>query len=475
MSSFKRKPTSKSTSTAPQGARVILGGTVPTYITSTGIPSLDDILGGGIPLTTTLTVLAPDLHSAYGELVQKYFIAQGIASGQKVVVVDDEARGFVGECMWMPGSSSLSSSQNQSQPSPGVKDDEEEEDASSKEHDTKIKIAWRYEQMKQFQTTVSSASSQSNDEYCRIFDLTSKIPGSTIDSACSSGQLRFLHVQAYESELLPTRRLLAELKQILSDHKNEGSSSARILRICIPSLGSAQWGDLRPEELCYFLHSLRSLVRAYPTVCASISLPPHLSSDTNNSPGWVQKLGWLSDGCISLSAFGANPSLTALFPTHHGFVHIHTLPAPHTLLPPSDKYSTLRGISSSASGENNLAFKCMRKRLIFETMHLDLEGGVGERRTTPAPTTVAMVEAEAEGHHHHRHDQVAVGVGGAIAKVEVQIEAAGESPSAKVVSQEQPVPAPESAPTSNPPSAMKKNKPKKKVAFHSDRPDLYDF
>ena len=26
----------------------------------------------------------------------------------------------------------------------------------------------------------------------------------------------------------------------------------------------------------------------------------------------------------------------------------------------------------------------MRKRMIFETLHLDLEGGVGERRTTPA-------------------------------------------------------------------------------------------
>jgi elongator complex protein 4 len=33
------------------------------------------------------------------------------------------------------------------------------------------------------------------------------------------------------------------------------------------------------------------------------------------------------------------------------------------------------------SRENNIAFKCTRKRLAFETHHLDIEGGVGERRT----------------------------------------------------------------------------------------------
>ena len=30
-----------------------------------------------------------------------------------------------------------------------------------------------------------------------------------------------------------------------------------------------------------------------------------------------------------------------------------------------------------------MAFKCTRKRLVFETHHLDVEGGVGERRTGP--------------------------------------------------------------------------------------------
>ena len=80
--------------------------------------------------------------------------------------------------------------------------------------------------------------------------------------------------------------------------------------------------------------------------------------------------------------FPANPGLASIFPLHHGLLQIHTLPSPHTASAPSDRFSALRGLT--ASGENNLAFKCTRKRLVFETLHLDVEGGTSERRTTPS-------------------------------------------------------------------------------------------
>jgi elongator complex protein 4 len=67
--------------------------------------------------------------------VQKYFVAQGLASGQSVLIVDDKAEDFVRDVMWIPQSG-----------------DEEGEDA---ELDQNIKIAWRYANMKQFQTTVT--------------------------------------------------------------------------------------------------------------------------------------------------------------------------------------------------------------------------------------------------------------------------------------------------------------------------------
>lgn len=155
-----------------------------------------------------------------------------------------------------------------------------------------------------------------------------------------------------------------------------------------------------------------------------------------------------------------------MFPSHHGFVHIHSLPAPSTLLPPSDKFSTLRGLSSS--GENNLAFKCMRKRLIFETLHLDVEGGVGERRTAPSTAAIALEEASHSGHSHDHG--AGAGAGGALLEVQVeQVQAKVETVSlAHSAAEAKETPAATTA-------SVKKPKQRKKVAFTSDRPDLYDF
>ncbi|KAI0931947.1 hypothetical protein AcW2_000712 [Taiwanofungus camphoratus] len=449
MSSFKRKTTLKQQS-LPSGTRLSSGSTS-TVITSTGIPSLDDILGRGLPLSCSLLVLAPDVHSAYGELVQKYFIAQGLACGQKLCIVDDNARDFLAECMWLPGSTAPALSSKA----------EEDEDEKADEHDAKIKIAWRYKQMKQFQTTVSTTN-QSTEDYCRVFDLTCRIPQSVIGSACSSNQFLSIGVSSPDAEDSLPHSMIIKIAHLL-ETSSEGTSSGPF-RICIPSLGSSQWGDLTPQEICYFLYSLRALLRRHPHACAAVSLPPHLCTDAWGGAGWVQKLGWLSDASIALVAFTANPALTSVFSSHHGLVRIHSLPSPHTLLPPSDKFSTLRGLSSS--GENNLAFKCMRKRLIFETLHFDLEGGVGERRTTPAGISETNVVP--------RHDQItpltpsinAPEPSGS-ASVEVRLEQVQQI--AGVVSLAESMGGVKAEP------AIKKTKLKKKVAFTSDRPDLYDF
>lgn len=138
MSAFKRRTPSKQVA-LPPGTRACPISTS-TVLTSSGIPSLDDILGGGVPLSCLLAVLAPDSQSAYGELVQKYFVAQGIARRQHVCIVYEDALSFVNECMWMPTN----------HPMPTV-----DEDDAVQEGD-KIKIAWRYEQMKKFETSVTN-------------------------------------------------------------------------------------------------------------------------------------------------------------------------------------------------------------------------------------------------------------------------------------------------------------------------------
>lgn len=94
-----------------------------------------------------MLVLAPDLHSSYGSLVQKYFIAEGLASGHSVAVVDSDPDDLARDIMWYPKSSITSVSSND-----GVQSDGDEQVGVQ---DQNIKIAWRYKQMKQFQTSPS--------------------------------------------------------------------------------------------------------------------------------------------------------------------------------------------------------------------------------------------------------------------------------------------------------------------------------
>ena len=112
-----------------------------------------------------------------------------------------------------------------------------------------------------------------------------------------------------------------------------------------------------------------------------------------------------------------------------------------------------------------MAFKCMRKRLIFETLHLDVEGGVSERRTTPSSSTIAMEGSPAHDHNHAT--VIPDGDGPPLAAVQVQLEQVQLAMAA-------PQPA-TVAPADMKDPNVKKVKVKKRVAFTSERPDLYDF
>ncbi len=94
-----------------------------------------------------------------------------------------------------------------------------------------------------------------------------------------------------------------------------------------------------------------------------------------------------------------DPTLAPLFPHSHGLLTLHSFPKTHSLLPSTLKHSSLLGVSQSAStsasqggaGENNLSFRLKRKQFVLETLHLGVEGGVGERRTEPVSGGVGAV------------------------------------------------------------------------------------
>lgn len=89
-----------------------------------------------------------------------------------------------------------------------------------------------------------------------------------------------------------------------------------------------------------------------------------------------------------------------------------------------------------------MGFRCSRKRFVIETLHLDVEGGVSERRTAP-PRSAGLHEDSAKP--------------------------VKEPGAAKVAVEAPPVP----EETTKTPEKPKK--PRKVVAFRSEGKDLYDF
>lgn len=141
MPSFTRRAGPSSTVPPP--------GTHPSPSTSlpllpTGVPSLDDLLGGGLPLGSSLLVLSPDTHSAWGRLLSRYWLAQGLASGQRCCITGEEdgIRDTVRGCMWVD-----------ERTGEGSESEGEGIDGGGGEGRGGGKIAWRYEGMGKFRTS----------------------------------------------------------------------------------------------------------------------------------------------------------------------------------------------------------------------------------------------------------------------------------------------------------------------------------
>ena len=136
---------------------------------STGIPSFDDILGGGQPVGSILTVLTPDEHSAWSRLVERYWISQGLAAEQDVVIIGGSADAagqgnteldeLVAGCMWLDEGVAKSARKSFPDPQQQQMSTAEEPDSDAEgleeENSNRTKIAWRYDKMKKFETTVT--------------------------------------------------------------------------------------------------------------------------------------------------------------------------------------------------------------------------------------------------------------------------------------------------------------------------------
>ncbi|CAE6444009.1 unnamed protein product [Rhizoctonia solani] len=451
MSSFKRRtPTKTATTNVSQADPEIESQSILESTTSlpllSGLSSIDDILGlNGLPTGQVLLVRTPDPHSAWGSMASRYFIAQGLVSNEAIVIVssEGEAEELLCGCMWTSDAVTTAPLDTDGQ-DPDIQPEES------------MKIAWRYAKMKQFSTTVPK---RSGDQESAAFDLILRIPAELIAHSRGIGQL--INLPLPQSSSSTCDIVLTHIRKLLQELSTINASSRRATRIIIPDLGSPAWGDLQQSQLIRFLLALRGLLRGT-SVAAFITLSSIVSVDNWGGDGWVGKLSHVVDGCITLAGFGGDPLSSMSFPNHHGLVKISSSPSHGTLRAPSISRSVLRGMTSSGphgGGENNLAFRCTRRKLVIETMHLGAEGGIGARQTS-APTGSEALDSLATPVPSGENKP---------AKVAIAFDDAGETKKGVDAEMKD---VEESAKEQKPTKPKQKQK---RVLFQHDKPEIYDF
>lgn len=132
-------------------------------LTSTGIASLDEIIGGGIPMGKVL-MLKQDRYTGYANLILKYWVAQGIAHEQAIMFLslDTQPEEYMVDLMGI-----VSGKQESTQ--------EEEEDEMIPQpvgrtlgalRNTKMEIAWRYQRLPQLSTLKAAEFKGPNSNFC---------------------------------------------------------------------------------------------------------------------------------------------------------------------------------------------------------------------------------------------------------------------------------------------------------------------
>ncbi|KAF2772705.1 PAXNEB-domain-containing protein [Teratosphaeria nubilosa] len=250
-------------------------------VTSTGTPSLDDLLGGhsGLPLGHSILIEESGTTDYAGALLRSY-AAEGLCQGHVVHVVG-LGEGWVRE---LPGVAE------------GRKAKGQDGDAAQR-----MRIAWRYERLgvvgeralpnRSTSTPGNTMESQQQIPFSHTFDLTKRV---TIPPNASIN-----HIPLIPTAAKPFDTILQSLT-----HHLKTSPPGTVHRLIIPLLLSpALWPPhvSQPEHILRFLHALRALHTQYPTtLTAMLTLPLSLLPRTSGLCRWAEIL---SDGVVELTPF----------------------------------------------------------------------------------------------------------------------------------------------------------------------------
>ncbi|XP_076067496.1 elongator complex protein 4 [Oratosquilla oratoria] len=313
-------------------------------LVSLGIPSLDYLLGGGLPVGSVLLV-EEDRYDVYSKLFFKYFIAEGVVNQHKLSLASLDV---------------LPTKILYGLPAPIDVDVTEEQSDLSLE---KMTIAWRYQNQK-----APSSGGMNSSRFGHRYDLTKNIPEQTVnqlgpevwsgtDDTLGRG---VLSNPKYYSLLSFIKKKIEAANLVTGPNKHPNS----VMRIGIHSLASPLWGaeysswekDHNWQNLTSFLYMLRALVRASFSVCM-ITMPSHLFAD----PALMSRLQGLVDFVVQLESFqGSDKETNPVYKDYHGLFHVKKLAALNTMVTPQ--------LDSS-----DWVFNLKRRKLTIEKLHLPPE------------------------------------------------------------------------------------------------------
>ncbi|RUS71919.1 hypothetical protein EGW08_020312 [Elysia chlorotica] len=359
------------TSSFRKKARVKIGqiqGTRPSLynnqlLISTGIPSLDSFIGGGLAVGTVL-LLEEDVYGTYTRLMLKYYLAEAVLTKQSIFIAsaDENTEKLIKE---LPAS--VNSDTQTAHPASSSNVSPETSAAGDK--DEKMKIAWRYQNQRRVQAPPSIS------QFGHYYDLTRTMDPGLLDpnlifhsrfidrdSSPSPSHCPAHMNQHYQKLLLDIRDRIRQ-GGFSTSHQAEKRS---ILRIGIHSLGSPLWDDdcstandeggAASVSLMLFLLALRAELRSA-LASAMITVPSHLFQDK----AVVQRIERLCDTVVKIESFaGSEKEKNPVFKDYHGLVHVIQIPRLNSLVP-------------AQLETPDLAFKLRRKKFTIERLHLPPE------------------------------------------------------------------------------------------------------
>eukprot|EP00128_Syssomonas_multiformis_P001099 Colp12_sorted_trinity150504_noHs@32895 len=358
MSSFKKKAPRL---VLPDGTKTSIHNN--QLLVSSGVPSLDDLFGGGIPVGTLL-LIEEDKYTTYSQILLRYFLGEGIAAGHEIFLASAEND---------PAETLVNIPAFSADPKFEAKDETEEtkDTAASLES---MKIAWRYENLPKVQSARTSFTRTAGQEavFGHYFDLSQKISAKHLESAA----IRTLHLPP--SEAKPYSATLDAIKSVLGERHRVTSTlpageRRTIVRLALQSLGSSWWSSEEEDDrhLLPFLHSLRGVLRSTFSVCL-VTVPAHVLS----SPQLARSAEHLADAVFAVHSFAGTPhDKNPQFKDYHGFFQIKKLPRLNSLM--CQYPETL-----------DQAFKLRRRKFVIEKLHLppDLSDNAARSQEDAVPT-----------------------------------------------------------------------------------------